>query len=161
MLSLVGFVLVAALCSVWINPSCGVQPTKEQYDQFQLLQSALLNDNSSSNGVAPNLYILEETFFPKQQPEPICVPVTYNIVFAECEYNATFLWTQYDVGVPIGSFLLSYSQNGIVLRGFDWEDACIYMDEVVLRLEIKNYNYSDETLLQDSLKDLSSLVSTR
>ena len=131
---LVGIVLVVSTAS-------GSQPTREQFETYQQLEQGLVNKTTL------NLYTLEETFYPSIGHAPICIPVKYIINCddqKECDtcinckqpegYNISFLWTQYDMTAPIGPLLLSYASNGIGVRGFDWEEDCLFQQGIVLEL---------------------------
>ena len=160
-------VSVVCLAALLVASSC-VQPTEEDHTVYSLLQRALLD--GSTNGV-PNLYILEANFFPSQGQSPICVPVKYtlfcNSTFDPClEYNSysmniSFLWTQYDVTLPIGGLLLSYASSGIILKGFDWEDSCIYSEAFQLDLTLDSVVQFNDGAVASGLLGITSQVSIR
>lgn len=149
-------ILMASLCS-------GSQPTMEDYQTYELLEKALL-------GGSYNLYILAETFYPKIGSPPICQPVTYSLTcesdgqgYLSCSnstagYKATYLWTLYDVDQPIGPLLLSYANDGIAVRGFEWEDACLFLDEIKLNLTVSTPEPLRESLVFDELKEMTAVV---
>lgn len=163
--SILAIVCLAALLTV----SNSVQPSEEEYTLHKALQNALVD--GKVNGVS-NLYVLEANFFPAQGQPPICVPVNYLIVCnttsgASCleddgngrSQNGSFLWSEYDLSQPIGALLLSYASSGIILRGFDWEDACIYSKPFQLNLTLttdERFNGSD---VVSALQAITSQVS--
>ncbi len=159
--------LLLLLASLSLSSSS--QPSLEDYQTNQLLENALLSDPY-------NLYILAQTFYPKIGSAPICQPVTFhlNCTTVDCQgcfnctapgsYDAAFLWTLYNVDQPIGPLLLSYANNGIVLRGFEWEDACLFLDQIdlTLTLNVTSLNQSgnvlQESLVLGALKDMTAVV---
>ena len=145
-----------------------VQPTEEEYTLQTLLQDALVNGNTS--GVS-NLYVLEANFYPSQGQSPICIPVNYLLSCdsggAPCidddahALNTSFLWTQYDLSLPIGALLLSYASSGIILKGFDWEDACIYSEPFQLSLTLNTAERFNTSTLTATLLGMTSQVGKR
>ena len=145
--------------------STGVQPTEEEYVLQKALQDAIVNGNTSG---ASNLYVLETNFFPAQGQSPICIPVNYLLFCNSNDTNCidddtfslstSFLWTQYDLNVPIGALLLSYASSGIILKGFDWEDACIYREPFQLELELSTTEIFNTSALTAGLLRLTSQV---
>ena len=158
-------VSIVCLAALLVASSC-VQPTEEDHTLYSLLQRALMN--GSTNGV-PNLYILEANFFPSQNQSPICIPVNYSLFcnsdFASClkenshSENISFLWTQYDVTLPIGRLLLSYASSGIILKGFDWEYSCIYSEAFQLDLTLDSAVQFDDSAVSSGLLGITSQVS--
>jgi hypothetical protein len=156
-------IYVATLLAV----STGVQPTEEESTLQSLLQKALVDGNTAG---ASNLYVLEANFFPPQGQSPICIPVDYqlscnvNSSDAPCvdddahALNTSFLWTQYDLTLPIGALLLSFASSGIILKGFDWEDACIYSEPFQLNLALNTSEQFDVSILTTSLLGITSQV---
>ena len=145
--------------------STSVQPTEEESTLKSLLRDALVNGSTSG---APNLYVLEANFFPAQGQSPICVPVNYQLSCnsgAPCidddahALNTSFLWTQYDLTLPVGALLLSYASSGIILKGFDWEDACIYSKAFQLNLTLNTSEQFNEDTLTAALLGMTSQVS--
>lgn len=143
----------------------GSQPTREQFETYQQLEQALVDKSTL------NLYTLEETFYPSIGHAPICIPVKYIINCdnqEECDacinctqpegYNISFLWTQYDMTAPIGPLLLSYASSGIGVRGFDWEEDCLFQQVIVLELNISSLSYSNTSLINDSLLKMTAKV---
>ena len=154
-------VLVATLV---VTIASGSQPTREQFETYGELEQALVNNSL-------NLYTLAETFCPSIGHTPICIPVKYNILCHEEEvcdtcincaqpegYNISFLWTQYDMTAPIGPLLLSYASSGIGVRGFDWEEDCLFQQGIVLELYLPFLNYSNTSLINDSLHKMTARV---
>lgn len=126
-------------------------PTYEEYAVYSELEKQLFSEEDGPF----NIYTLAEVFYPKVGPPPICVPITYTLICpnasANCttdpipctdaestSFNASFLWSQYDLGTPIGPILLSYAWNGITLKGFDWEDSCSFQKGIHFVLNIAN-----------------------
>ena len=158
-------VYLAALLVV----STSVQPTEEEYTLQTLLQKALVSGNTSG---ASNLYVLEANFFPAQGQPPICIPVNYllscnsssNGTLSACidddtlSLNTSFLWTQYDLTLPIGALLLSYASSGIILKGFDWEAACIYSQPFQLDLTLNTFEQFDTSTVITALLGMTSQV---
>ena len=131
------------------------------YKAYNELEEALLNGNTSS---VPNLHVLVDTFFPKQGLEPICAPVKFTLMDADedgFDWNGTnhsFLWTDRYLPYTTGILLLSYSRSGITLKGFEWERACLFMNETVVVLELNSsFNYSNDDIV-NTLGDLASQV---
>ena len=153
-------VLVATLV---FTIASGSQPTREQFETYTELEHALVNNKL-------NLYTLAETFCPSIGHTPICIPVKYNLHCdqQECDmcitctqpegYNISFLWTQYDMTAPIGPLLLSYASSGIGVRGFDWEEDCLFQQGIVLELNVSFLSYSNTSLINDSLHKMTARV---
>ena len=144
-------------------------PTYEEYTVYEELERQLLSDEDGPF----NIFTLAEVFYPKVGPSPICVPITYMLtcpnesVIESCtdpiscansSFDASFLWSQYDLGTPIGPVLLSYAWNGITLKGFDWEDTCNFQKEVNFELNIDNITCRSEQVIQNALKSLTAVV---
>ena len=165
------FVLASVLAS--LQTSQASLPTYEEYIVYSELENQLL---STENGPF-NAYKLAEVFYPKVGPSPICVPITYTlicpnaIVISNCtkdpipctetestSFNASFLWSQYDLGTPIGPVLLSYAWNGITLRGFDWEDSCSFQKGLHFVLDIANITCCSGEVIKYAMKALSAVV---
>ena len=152
-------VLVATLV---VTIASGSQPTREQFEAYTELEQALVNNSF-------NLYTLAETFCPSIGHTPICIPVKYNLYCDQevCDtcinctqpegYNISFLWTQYDMTAPIGPLLLSYASSGIGVRGFDWEEDCLFQQGIVLELNVSFLNYSNTSLINMSLINTSPI----
>ena len=142
-----------------------VQPTEEEYTLQNLLQDAVVHGSTSG---ASNLYVLEANFFPSQRQSPICIPVNYLLSCdsdgAPCidgdahALSTSFLWTQYDLTLPIGALLLSYASSGIILKGFDWEDACIYSEPFQLDLTLNTTEQFNMSTLTAALLGMTSQV---
>ena len=154
-------VLVATLV---VTIASGSQPTREQFEAYTKLEQALVNNSL-------NLYILAETFCPSIGHTPICIPVKYDLQCDQqvCDtcinciqpvgYNISFLWTQYDMTAPIGPLLLSYASSGIGVRGFDWEEDCLFQQGIVLELNNVSFlSYSNTSLINDSLHKMTARV---
>ena len=152
-------------------PAHCTQLTEEYYTTHQELEYALVN--SAVNQSIPNLYVLVETFFPIEHLEPICLPVTYNLhcdtqticSTGDCidcttsNYNASFLWTEYDTTSTIGKILLSYAWSGIELLGFsNWEETCVFKYETTLQLNVTNLTYADRDIVMGTLKKITAQV---
>ena len=154
-------IYLAALLAV----STCVQPTKEEHTLQTLLQDALVNGNTFG---VPNLYVLEANFFPAQELSPICIPVNYLVLSCDSDgapcidsahaLNTSFLWTQYDFTLPIGALLLSYASSGIILKGFDWEDACIFSEPLQLNLALNTSKQFSMSTLTTALLGVTSQV---
>lgn len=139
-------------------------PTMEDYRVYKQLEDALLNGSTGQF----NLFTLRETFYPKIGPGPICMPVNYYLVCNDsCSscvnctgqgYNTSFLWTVYNLDAPIGPLLLSYAWNGIVLRGFDWEDACIFLEGIELTLELDCLDCDSESTVEEAQRKMTAAV---
>lgn len=147
-------------------------PTYEEYTVYEELERLLLSEEDGPF----NIFTLAEVFYPKVGPSPICVPITYTLICPDesviadstdpisCTnsgFNASFLWSQYDLGTPIGPVLLSYAWNGITLRGFDWEDTCNFQKEVNFELNIANITCRSERVIQNALKALTAVVGNK
>lgn len=141
-------------------------PTYEEYTVYEELERQLLSNPFY-------IFTLAEVFYPKVGPSPICVPITYTLICSNesviadstdpisCTnsgFNASFLWSQYDLGTPIGPVLLSYAWNGITLKGFDWEDTCNFQKEVNFEL---NITCRSERVIQNALKALTAVVGNK
>ena len=161
------FVVVICLTFLFVA-SNGVQPNEDEYTVYKLIQKAIVD--GSTDGVS-NLYVLETNFYPAQRSSPICIPVDYDLM---CNYshtpcfkddadtlNTSFLWSEYDLTQPIGAILLSYAYSGIILKGFDWEHACIYTDpfRLSLTLTADNMTLFDDTTITNALLKITSQVS--
>ena len=154
------------LATLLVVSTCA-QPSEEEYTLQKLLQDALANGTTSG---ASNLYVLEANFFPAQQQSPICIPVNYVLTCdsdgAPCidddddvhALNTSFLWTEYDLTLPIGALLLSYASSGIILKGFDWEDNCIYSEPFQLNLTLKTTERFNVSTLTTALLGITSQV---
>ena len=144
-------------------------PTYEDYTVYEELERQLLSNPF-------NIFTLAEVFYPKVGPSPICVPITYTLicpdesVIADCtdpisctnsSFHASFLWSQYNLGTPIGPVLLSYAWNGITLKGFDWEDTCNFQKEVNFELNISKITCRSERVIQNALKALTAVVGNK
>lgn len=144
-------------------------PTFEEYTVYKELERQLLSEEDGQF----NIFTLAEVFYPKVGPSPICVPITYMLICPDesvitnrtdpiscniSSFNASFLWSQYDLGTPIGPVLLSYAWNGITLKGFDWEDTCNFQKEVNFELNIANITCRSERVIQNALKSLTAVV---
>lgn len=125
---------------------------------YKQLEQALVDGNTSS---IPNLEILEDTFFPKQTPEPLCAVVMYTLEDTLSgnlsSVNHSFLWTASYLPYTTGVLLLSYSQSGITLKGFEWERSCLFRNETYLVLRLSSFNHSSDILVT-ALGDLTSQV---
>lgn len=133
--------------------------TLDHYNSYIQLSKALLESNTS---LVPNLYIVLDTFFPKQSVEPVCLPIkfTLDIEGVAEQRNESFLWTGDYIPSFIASILFSYSQSGITLRGFVWDSSCIFVDDVELLLELNStFNYTHDVLIA-ALGDLTAEVLT-
>ena len=142
------------------------QPSEEEYTLKKLLQDALANGTTSG---ASNLYVLEANFFPAQLQSPICVPVNYVL---SCDsggalciddgdvhaLNTSFLWTEYDLTLPVGALLLSYASSGIILKGFDWEYDCINSKPFQLNLALNTTERFNVSTLTTALLGITSQV---
>ena len=157
-------VYLTALFSI----STCVQPTEEEYTLQKLLQDAIVNGDTDG---ASNLYVLKANFYPAQDQPPICIPVNYllscdsiNDIAHACidddehSLNRSFLWTQYDLTLPIGALLLSYASSGIILKGFDWEDACIYSKPFQLDLALNTSEQFNVSTLTAALLGITTQV---
>lgn len=140
------------------------QPTEVQAQTYNKLETALVNSSL-------NLYSLAQTFYPPIGHSLICIPVKYHITCdyqemcstcVDCTqpegYNASYLWTVYDVNAPIGPLLLSYASSGISVRGFNWEESCTISQETTLELAITSLNNSNESLIMDTLLGMTAKV---
>lgn len=162
--------LTAAVCvclAALLVSTYSVQPTEDEYAVYKLLKDVLVN--GSTDGVS-NLYVLETNFFPAQSPSPICIPVEYHLhcnssSLSTClgdegySVNTSFLWSEYDLNQPIGALLLSYASSGIILKGFDWEDACIYSKTFHLNLTLTTNDTFDDDTVSKALLGITSQVS--
>ena len=143
------------------------QPSVNDFQIYAQLETALIQDKY-------NAFVLAQTFYPNTGSQPICIPVDYYLdcddssyssgsysdgSYSDGSYNASFLWTIYDVGEPIGPLLLSYARSGIVLRGFDWEDACLFHNPIELHLNICSLNPTeDESPIFHALQEITAVV---
>ena len=127
------------------------------------LQHALINGNTSS---VHNLQVLANTFFPKGAGEPVCVPVKYTLLCNSSNttlemdllpLNRSLLWTANYFSFSTGVLLLSYSQSGITLKGFEWERSCVFTEEAEIELEVDSFS-CDSHELNDALEALTSQV---
>ena len=138
----------------------------DRYHVYNQLENALINGNTSS---VSNLKVLEDAFFPMQIPEPVCVTIKYSLICNDdtdleaVEMNLTqqYLWTEYYIPYTTSILLFSFSRSGITLRGFEWEDSCLFMNttEIELRLDSDSVNCLSKDV-EDALKDLTSQVCT-
>lgn len=161
--------LASIIClAAILASSSSVQPSEQEYTLYKAFQDALVT--GKVDGVS-NLYVLESNFFPAQDQPPICVPVNYILVCngtanVSCleddgySQNSSFLWSQYDLSQPIGALLLSYASSGIILKGFDWEDACIYSKPFRLNLTLTTNDQFDSNDVMSVLLDITSQVSS-
>ena len=163
------FLLFASLSALLFAGRASL-PTLEEYEVYGELEKQLF---STADGPF-NLYTLAEVFYPKVGPPPICVPISYTLtienVSSNCtdpipctdaestSFNASFLWSHYDLGSPIGPVLLSYAWNGITLRGFDWEDSCSFQEGLHFVLDIANVSCRSEEVVNQSLKAMTAVV---
>lgn len=162
--SLLSNVLLILLV-LWVPAA--TEPSLEQFSLDQSLENALVCSPFSR-------YVLAETFFPKVGEQPICIPVKYTIfdcsnqtcsasTCCNCTsalvYNATFLWTQYNIDNVIGPLLLSFAWSGVVVRGFDWGYNCLVRGgiDLVLRVGQLDWNQS-EPLMEDALRGVTAVV---
>lgn len=148
-------------------------PTYEDYVVYELENQLLSNADG-----AFNVYQLAEVFYPKVGPPPICVPINYTLicpnatVISNCtkdpipctdseatSFNASFLWSHYDLNTPIGPILLSYAWNGITLKGFDWEESCNFKNVLHFLLDIDNITCRSGEVIKDALMALTAVVS--
>ena len=163
------------LCLMVLSvPTHSTQVSVESYTTHRELEYALLN--SVINQTVPNLYVLANTFFPIEHLEPICLPVTYHL---DCDtlnicssgdcidcttsnFNASFLWTEYDTTSAIGKILLSYAKSGIELLGFsNWEETCVFGYQTSLQLNVTNLTYADRDVVMETLKKITAQVRSR
>ena len=155
------FLLLASLSALLFAGRASL-PTHEEYEVYGELKKQLFSDPF-------NLYTLAEVFYPKVGPPPICVPISYTLI-TNCtdpihctdsesnSFNASFLWSHYDLGSPIGPVLLSYAWNGITLRGFDWEDTCNFQEGLHFVLDIANVSCRSGEVVNQSLQALTAVV---
>ena len=156
-------------------PSSGFSPpTREEYIVYHELERQLVSGEDASF----RLYRLSDVFYPKVGHSPICVPLTYTltcpdaIVIENCtsdpipcseteadSFNASYLWSHYDLATAIGPVLLSYAWSGIRLRGFAWEDSCNIDHELRLVLDISNISCMSGEVIKWALKSLTAVVS--
>jgi hypothetical protein len=162
------FLLLASLPALLFTGGTSL-PTHEEYEVYGELEKQLF---STTDGPF-NLYILEEVFYPKVGPPPICMPISYTLicpnanVVTNCtdpihctdsesnSFNASFLWSHYDLGGPV---LISYAWNGITLRGFDWEDTCNFQEGLHFVLDIANVSCRSGEVVNQSLQALTAVV---
>jgi hypothetical protein len=165
------FLLLASLSALLFAVRASL-PTHEEYEVYSELKKQLF---ATTDGPF-NLYTLAEVFYPKVGPPPICVPISYTLtcpnasVITNCtdpihctdsesnSFNASFLWSHYDLGSPIGPVLLSYAWNGITLRGFDWEDTCSFQEGLHFVLDITNVSCRSGEVVNQSLQALTAVM---
>ena len=157
------------LCT--LCPSRGIcSPPKEYYEFYSMLEHALIS--GSNNFSVPNIKVIADAFFPKRKSEPICVPIKYlflcnnskvdgsedeYLINCSLDYSPKFLWTQHDVSDNVGALLFSYYQNGIALKGFEWEKSCLVEKSTEIVLQVTTLDY-EESLLEECMLDLTSQV---
>lgn len=126
------------------------------YNAFKQLEAALIHGNTSS---IHNLDILADTFFPRQSAAPLCASISYILEDPDSGMvdNHTFLWTGSYLPFNTGILLLSYAQSGITLKGFEWENTCLFRNRREISLQPTSFNYSDQVIL-NALGDLTSQV---
>lgn len=164
--------MIGALVLSFIVCVSASQPTYQEYVVYEELEKQLLFGEDGPF----NIYTLAETFYPKVGKGPICVPISYTLIcpnassYVACTesinctefgFNSTFLWTQYDLNTPIGPLLLSYAWSGITLKGFDWEDSCIFLEDIHITLNIENVTCKSQFMLKQALQALTAVVSIR
>ena len=168
------FLLLFSLSVLLPGSSYGSLPTHEEYVVYKELEQQLVSGEDASY----QLYRLSEVFYPKVGPSPICVPVTYTLtcpnatVIDNCtsrpipcveteadSFNASYLWSHYDLGAAIGPVLLSYAWSGIRLRGFSWEDSCDLDRELRFVLDIDNISCRSGEVIKSALKAMTAVVS--
>lgn len=147
--------------------SCSsVPPTVEEYQTYEILEKALLKAEMDDR-VSYNVFLLAETFYPKVGLPPICMPVNYTLRCNEScsehfncslDYETYFLWTEYNLDLPIGTLLLSYAWSGIVLRGFNWEGTCHFLDGIELELEAGCLENATETVVLQALRGMTAVL---
>ena len=166
-------VLLLISLSTLLGSNYASLPTYEEYVVYEELENQLLSKEDS----AFNVYQLAEVFYPKVGPSPICAPFTYTLVcpnasvISNCtedlipcadseagSFNATYLWSHYDLSTPIGPVLLSYACNGITLKGFDWQDSCSFRNGLHFVLNIDNITCRSGDVIRDALKALTAVV---
>lgn len=133
--------------------------SSESYELYKQLQHALISNKTTSP--IPNFEVLADAFFPKQSAEPVCVLVKYNITGDSGDdvgkYSVDYLWTKNYMSRVITKLLFSYSQSGVTLKGFEWEQSCQFDSTANIVLETDLSNYSSDTI-ESSLRDLTSQV---
>ena len=156
-----------------LHVNCASVPTHEEYIVYSELENQLFSAEDSPF----NVYLLAEVFYPKVGPAPICVPIKYTLIcpnataidnctsdpiqcteLPSTSFNASFLWSEYDLGTPIGPILLSYAWSGIALRGFDWEDSCSFQKGIDFVVDIGNISCHSGEVIKDALKALTAVV---
>lgn len=166
---------ISVLCAIasltGLSRGISASSSKDYYELYSQLEHALLT--GQNNNSCSNLQVIADAFFPKGSSEPICVPIQYAILCNESleqrgqdeepmqciiNYSPRFLWTEYALSDNIGTLLLSYFQNGISLKGFEWEKLCLVEDNTEIVLQIATLDYN-ESLLDDCMEDLTSQVS--
>lgn len=149
---------MASIALFIVAKSYGGSISVNSYNAYKQLEQAMVDGNTSS---IPNLDILRDTFFPKRTPEPLCAVVKYTIEDTLSgnfsSVNHSFLWTTSYLPYTTSVLLLSYSQSGIALKGFEWERSCLFRDETLLLLSLSSFNYSSNVLVA-ALGDLTSQV---
>ena len=97
--------------------SVHVPPTVEEFQTYEILEKALLKAEMNDR-VSYNVFLLAETFYPKVGLPPICMPVNYTLRCNEScsehfncsvDYKTYFLWTKYDLDLPIGKEGINYT----------------------------------------------------
>lgn len=147
----------ALIVLLTVGQKMGSSLSLDSYNAFKQLEEALIHGNTSS---IHNLDILGDTFFPKRSAAPLCASIAYTLedtLSGSKVYNHTFLWTGSYIPFSTGLLLLSYSQSGITLKGFEWEKSCLFMTKTELLLQQSSFNYSDDVII-GALGDLTSQV---
>ena len=122
------------------------------YEVYTMFENAVIGGNTDST---PNLAVIADFFFPKGRIEPICVPVNYSI--SSTDHSHSFLWTEGYLPSVTAILLLSYSQSGTSLKGFQWESSCLFANQNELVLEVDTHNYSNDTI-KAAFQDLTTQV---
>lgn len=120
------------------------------YEVYTMFENAVIGGNTDST---PNLAVIADFFFPKGRIEPICVPVNYSI--SSTDHSHSFLWTEGYLPSVTAILLLSYSQSGTSLKGFQWESSCLFANQNELVLEVDTHNYSNDTI-KAAFQDLTT-----
>lgn len=146
----------ALLVFLAVGNEKGSSLSTDTYSTFKQLEEALLHGNTSS---IPNLDILADTFFPKLTTDPLCASIGYIIegTLSGEACNHSFLWTGSYLPFSTGILLLSYSQSGITLKGFEWESTCLFVNKTELVLQLNSFNCSSDASTE-ALRDLTSQV---
>ena len=172
-MAVVPFLLLLSFSALLPGSTRASLPTHEEYVVYRELENQLLSGED-----APfKLYRLSEVFYPKVGPSPICVPITYTLtcpnatIFDNCtsdpipcaeteadSFNASYLWSHYDLGAAIGPILLSYAWSGIRLEGFAWEDSCNIDEALEFVLDIGNISCRSGEAIGEALKALTAVV---